>query len=68
MTSVPVQQRHLPLYGEQSHGLEIKSLVVVEIANIHFVNRFRFKMDTMYRVIRNDCRSFNNLSYTIHLR
>jgi len=22
----------------------------------------------MYRVIRNDCRGFNNLSYTIHLR
>ena len=21
-----------------------------------------------YRVIRNDCRDFNNLSYTIHLR
>jgi len=21
-----------------------------------------------YRVIRNDCRGFNNLSYTIHLR
>jgi len=23
---------------------------------------------TVYRVIQNDCRSFNNLSYTIHLR
>jgi hypothetical protein len=23
---------------------------------------------TIYRVIRNDCRGFNNLSYTIHLR
>jgi hypothetical protein len=22
----------------------------------------------MYRVIKNDCRGFNNLSYTIHLR
>ena len=22
----------------------------------------------IYRVIRNDCRGFNNLSYTIHLR
>ena len=22
----------------------------------------------IYRVIRNDCRSFNNLSYTVHLR
>ena len=22
----------------------------------------------MYRVIQNDCRGFNNLSYTIHLR
>jgi hypothetical protein len=22
----------------------------------------------MYRIIRNDCRGFNNLSYTIHLR
>ena len=25
-------------------------------------------MEHMYRVIRNDCRGFNNLSYTIHLR
>ena len=24
--------------------------------------------DCLYRVIRNDCRGFNNLSYTIHLR
>jgi hypothetical protein len=23
---------------------------------------------TKYRVIKNDCRGFNNLSYTIHLR
>ena len=23
---------------------------------------------TKYRVIRNDCRGFNNLSYTIHLK
>ena len=23
---------------------------------------------TVYRVIRNDCRGFNNLSHTIHLR
>ena len=23
---------------------------------------------TIYRVIRNDCRGFNNLSYTVHLR
>jgi len=23
---------------------------------------------SMYRVIRNDCRGFNNLSYKIHLR
>ena len=25
-------------------------------------------MTHKYRIIRNDCRSFNNLSYTIHLR
>ena len=24
--------------------------------------------DAKYRVIQNDCRGFNNLSYTIHLR
>ena len=24
--------------------------------------------NTQYRVIRNDCRGFNNLSHTIHLR
>jgi len=24
--------------------------------------------DGLYRVIQNDCRGFNNLSYTIHLR
>jgi len=27
----------------------------------------RFETNT-YRVIQNDCRGFNNLSYTIHLR
>ena len=27
-----------------------------------------FHMPALYRVIRNDCRGFNNLSYTIHLR
>jgi hypothetical protein len=26
------------------------------------------QMLEMYRVIRNDCRGFNKLSYTIHLR
>jgi len=25
-------------------------------------------IDRKYRVIENDCRGFNNLSYTIHLR
>ena len=25
-------------------------------------------VNLMYRVIRNDCRGFNNLSYTIHLK
>jgi len=28
---------------------------------------FAFIVD-IYRVIRNDCRGFHNLSYTIHLR
>ena len=27
----------------------------------------RFLPRALYRVIRNDCRGFNNLSYTIHL-
>jgi len=27
-----------------------------------------FKFAQLYRVIKNDCRGFNNLSYTIHLR
>ena len=28
----------------------------------------RYRKTSLYRVIRNDCRGFNNLSYTIHLR
>ena len=29
---------------------------------------FFFNYFNIYRVIKNDCRGFNNLSYTIHLR
>ena len=30
--------------------------------------KFLITFVILYRVIRNDCRGFNNLSYTIHLR
>ena len=31
-------------------------------------NAYIYNIYFIYRVIRNDCRGFNNLSYTIHLR
>ena len=30
--------------------------------------KLRKQSKSLYRVIRNDCRCFNNLSYTVHLR
>jgi len=30
--------------------------------------KYKYKYIYIYRVIKNDCRGFNNLSYTIHLR
>jgi len=41
--------------------------VLPEIVTDDGDSRFILK-DGKYRVIRNDCRGFNNLSYTIHLR
>ena len=41
-------------------------------AQQYFMNRLMNGGSTdyagIYRVIQNDCRSFNNLSYTIHVR
>ena len=31
-------------------------------------NMYRIEKKNIYRVIRNECRGFNNFSYTIHLR
>ena len=33
----------------------------------YFVDQ-QYTVDQKYRVIKNNCRGFNNLSYTIHLR
>jgi len=42
----------------------LKLVVVVIVAVVVVAVEYSCK----YRVIRNDCRGFNNLSYTIHLR
>jgi hypothetical protein len=44
-------------------------LLLVETCVIYINNeRLGLTEILLYRVIRNDCRGFNNLSYTLHLR
>ena len=119
MSSSVTENKSLHIAASCWTFIDIKKSCVVEIANIHFVNRSSFKVDTIYkpalgvgglslslkkmgiglitcknrrmsqknkikstvfyvntctvllllcRVIKNDCRGFNNLSYTIDLR
>ena len=37
------------------------------VLNINFLHSFDFHRAVLRRVIQNDCRGINNLSYTIHL-
>ena len=42
---------------------------IIASGTLHGENGILFNgIREIYRVIRNDCRGFNNLSYTIHLR
>ena len=48
-------------------------MFVLVIMTVHFSSILKNKIckdkcGSSYRVIQNDCRGFNNLSYTIHLR
>jgi len=44
------------------------SIYVLEYLQYLHVSHFLCVLSGKYRVIRNDCRGFNNLSYAIHLR
>ena len=49
-------------------GGDYEDLIMVQLTRQVFNNLSREQMYTKYRVIRNDCRGFDNFSYTIHLR
>jgi len=68
--------RILFLDKEKSVGLqectqqldEIKPAESLKIRPLSTLDLMKYCSSFLYRVIRNDCRSFNNLSNTIHLR
>jgi len=52
-----------PLHSPVSHSLPLSCVTVC-----HHISTGVYEFLCIYRVIQNDCRGFNNLSYTIHLR
>ena len=43
-------------------------IIILGIENVKMMIQVTCKVYSIYRVIKNDCQGFNNLSYTIHLR
>jgi len=43
-------------------------MVMVMVVGVSVREQFHREYIYIYKVIRNDCRGFDNLSYTIHLR
>jgi len=52
---------------EKSILLLEKWMAILEFRFLHFLDFDAWRLHFKYRVIQNDCRGFNNLSYTIHL-
>ena len=50
-----------------AEGLKLSGSYFIPSPNTHNGEKFN-PLGPIYRVIRNDCRGFNNLSYTIHFR
>jgi hypothetical protein len=53
----PINQTQFYLLNDILHGHMFR-----------FQRNYHQEMNTKYRIIQNDCRGFNNLSYKIHLR
>ena len=66
----PPEKNYVCAYDSAFYIERSKCFVVKSKDNINrFTQGDKNKFGIMkYRVIRNDCRGFNNLSYTIHLR
>jgi len=44
------------------------SVTLYHLMGINITEDYNLKYGYSYKVIKNDCRGFNNLSHTIHLR
>jgi len=64
LTKLPVIITRVPTKFESAHFSEYTSVALP----LHQLVPSSLYNNVIYRVIQNDCRGFNNLSYTIHLR